>query len=123
MLGRRSGVPHVRHIPRGDEQRLQWGSGFHSADFPTTPGAFDRTFNGSFSVYDGAVVRLDPAGSTLMYSTFLGGTGSDIPYGLALDSGGNASITGTTGSPDFPTTPDALDRTLNGSLDAFLAKL
>lgn len=94
-----------------------------SPEFPTTPGAFDTSKNGARDIF---IVRLNPAGSNLIYATFLGGTGVD--YGdsatdIALDSGGNAYITGYTDSADFPTTPGAFDTTFNGDVDAFAARL
>ena len=57
--------------------------------------------------YDSFVAKINPAGSKLVYSTFLGGTYSDQVFGVALDSAGNAYVAGTTQSPDFPTTAGA----------------
>jgi hypothetical protein len=91
-----------------------------SLDFPTTPGAFDTTFNG---VHDAFVAKLDPSGSALVYSTYLGGSDQDIAWGIAIDSAGNAYVTGETRSPNFPTTPAAFDTELTGLQDAFVAKL
>jgi hypothetical protein len=54
------------------------------------------------------VAKINPAGSKLLYSTFLGGTYSDDGYGVALDSSGNVYVAGLTQSPDFPTTSRAL---------------
>jgi hypothetical protein len=93
--------------------------GTDSTDFPTTPGAFDRTFNGS---EDAFVTKLNGSGSALAYSTFLAGTGSDGGRGIAVRAG-RAYVTGATDSPDYPTTPGAFDRTFNGAEDAFVTKL
>jgi hypothetical protein len=93
----------------------QTGSGF-----PTTPGAFDTTFNGGFQ--DAFVTKLNARGSALVYSTFLGGTSSDDGRGIAVR-GGRAYVTGFTESADFPTTPGAFDTTFNGVRDAFVTKL
>lgn len=94
--------------------------GFTSSnDFPTTPGAFDTTANGDFDV---SVTKLNPSGSSLVYSTYLGGQGSDSGGGLAVDGGGNAYVSGGTGSLNFPTTPGAFDTSPDGN-DAFLTKL
>ena len=87
--------------------------------FPTTPGAFDTTHNGS---QDAFVTKLNPTGSALVYSTFLGGSDLDSAGGIAIDAAGNAYVTGTTSSPDFPTTVGAFDTMLNGR-DAFVTKL
>ena len=94
--------------------------GTNSADFPTTPGAFDRTLDG---VGDGFVTKLNPAGSALVYSTFLGGSSSDGGHAIAVDSAGNAYVMGNTQSTDFPTTAGAFDTTFNGTIDAFVTKL
>src|SRR5262249_22045947 len=72
-----------------------------SPDFPTTPGAFDTIFNGGTN---GFVARLSPTGSSLVYSTFLGGSGTTV-FALALDPAGAATVVGSTGDYTFPTTP------------------
>ena len=90
-----------------------------SADFPTTPGAFDTTANGAFDVF---VTKLNSAGSALIYSTYLGGTGFDSGGGLAIDAAGNAYVSGGAGSVDFPTTAGTFQTTPDGS-DAFVTKL
>ena len=64
--------------------------------------------------------KLNPAGSALVYSTFLGGSGFDSAMGLAVDAGGNAYVAGGTGSADFPTTAGAFDTTSGGG---FITKL
>jgi len=92
-----------------------------SSDFPTTPGAFDTSFNGD---WDAFVVKLNGTGSALTYATFLGGGDMDTGLGIAIDSSGAAYVTGWAGAPDFPTTPGAFDTSYNGgSYDAFVAKL
>jgi hypothetical protein len=90
-----------------------------SSDFPTTSGAFDTSHNG---YRDAFVVKLDPNGNSLSYGTFIGGSDSDYGWGIAVDGGGNAYVTGLTYSSDFPTTPGAFDTSLDGG-DAFLVKL
>jgi len=102
-----------------------------SSDFPATPGAFDTScgtdgdcnYDGSATYGDGFVAKLNPAGSALAYATFLGGSGNDYGYGIAVDADGAAYVTGDTYSADFPATPGAFDATHNGSYDAFVAKL
>ena len=93
-----------------------------SSDFPTTSGAFQTVMNG---YSDAFVAKLSSDGSTLLYSTRLGGSGWDTGYALALDSDGNAYVTGETYSTDFPVTPGAFDTVLQGlgSSVAFVAKL
>jgi hypothetical protein len=89
-------------------------------DYPTTPGAFDTTHNG---LTDAFLTKLDAAGSALVYSTLLGGSGSDEGWGVAVDGDGRAHVTGTAGSgTDFPTTAGAFDTTA-GATDAFVVKV
>jgi len=71
-----------------------------SKDFPLV-GPIKTTL-GSTGVYDVFVSKLNPSGSALVYSTYLGGGSEDDPYGLAIDKTGNAWITGRTNSSDFP---------------------
>jgi len=93
----------------------------HSADFPTTTGAFDTTASGLFDAF---VTKLNPTGSApLVYSTYLGGDDTDQGNGIAVDAMGNVYVTGLTLSADFPTTADAFDTTFNGFFDAFVTKL
>jgi hypothetical protein len=92
-----------------------------SAAFPTTPGAYDTTKNGTGN--DVYVTKLDPAGAALAYSTFLGGTTSDTGNSVAVDGKGRAYVTGFTASADFPATPDAHDSSHNGGNDAFVTRL
>ena len=82
-------------------------------------GAFDTTANGGF---DATVTKLNPAGSALVYSTYLGGQDFDGGSDVAVDGAGNAYVAGGTSSTDFPTTPGAFDTTPDGS-DGFVTKL
>lgn len=97
------------------------GGSTYSSDFPITAGAFDRSFSGGYNT-DAFVVKLNSTGSALSYATFLGGSTSDWCRDLALDEAGSAYVTGDTGSADFPTTPGAYDRYLNGGHDAYVVK-
>jgi uncharacterized repeat protein (TIGR01451 family) len=73
-----------------------------TSDFPTTPYAFQGT-NHSTSGSNAFVAKFSLDGSTLLYSTYLGGSGGETAYGVAVDSAGDAYVTGTTRSTDFPT--------------------
>ncbi|MBI2877536.1 MAG: SBBP repeat-containing protein, partial [Candidatus Tectomicrobia bacterium] len=109
-----------------------------SANFPTfpTPGALDATCGTdgncnpgpSGPQSDAFVTQLNPAGSGLVYSTYLGGSGNeggggDISGGIAVDGSGNAYVTGSTDSPDFPTVNPLQAAFAGGFTDAFVAKL
>src|SRR5205807_5925096 len=91
-----------------------------SSNFPTTAGAFQTTLGGA---NDAFVTKLNAAGSALLYSTYLGGSGEDPGQGITVDASGNAYVTGATTSSNFPTTPGAFQTTLVGEEDAFVSKL
>ena len=94
-----------------------------STNFPTTPGAF-QTSLGTGASYNAFITKLNPAGSSLIYSTYLGGDIEDYGNGIAIDGSGNVYVTGLASSLNFPTTPDAYQKSLGGSgaTNAFIAK-
>ncbi|MFX1535111.1 MAG: SBBP repeat-containing protein, partial [Promethearchaeota archaeon] len=92
----------------------------NSANFPTTSGAYNETHT---KHYDAFVCKLSADGSSLGYSTFLGGNDNDVGKGIALDASNNAYITGHTFSRNFPTTSGAYDETYNNYSDVFVCKL
>ncbi len=96
-----------------------------STDFPTTPGAFDTTHAGNCGegCMDIIAVKVNATGSALTYSTFLGSEGIDVGSAIAVNAAGNAYVTGTTRSHDFPTTPGAFDTSYNGEADPYMTKL
>ncbi|MCW5979419.1 MAG: SBBP repeat-containing protein [Bryobacteraceae bacterium] len=87
-----------------------------SANFPRTAGSFA---GGS----DAFVVKLNASGTAILYSRLLGGSGHDRALAVAVDAAGNAYVTGTTASADFPATAGALRTVAAGDLDAFAARL
>lgn len=91
-----------------------------SSDFPSTEGSYQTSKNGYTDVF---VLKLSSMGDTLIYSTFVGGSLLDHGVGLALDSAGNAIVTGDTSSSDFPVTANSYDTTHNGGRDVFVFKL
>lgn len=102
-----------------------------SPDYPTSSGAFDNTYNCDpryFCRPDVVAAKIAPDGSSFLYSTFLGGTGDDQGFGIAVDDGGNAYVAGYTdgrfsGFPadGFPTTTGAFK--MFGSVEGFVTKL
>jgi hypothetical protein len=90
-----------------------------STDLPTA-NAFQPLYGGGFG--DVFVTKLNTTGSALVYSTYLGGSGDDAGFAIALDTSRNAYVTGFVQSTDFPTA-GAFDTTLGGGSDAFVAKL
>jgi len=98
-----------------------------STNYPTTLGAYRRFHQGGF--YDGFVTRLSADLTTLMASTYVGGSAWDFAYALTLDGDGNAYITGHTASTNYPWIPGCYDITYNSDSaqgvgdDAFVTKL
>jgi hypothetical protein len=93
----------------------------YSTDFPTANAVQSAEADGG--VYgDAFVTKLNPTGSALVYSTYLGGSGSECGNGIAVDSAGNAYVTGSTTSTDFPTM-NPLQSAFGGNQDAFVAKV
>jgi hypothetical protein len=101
-----------------------------AANFPTTPGAFQAAPVGTNG--HAFVTKLNPTGSALVYSTYLGGSGGhcgigcvggDAGAGIAVDGAGNTYVTGSTSSHDFPTTPGAFQTSDRGQENAFVTKL
>jgi hypothetical protein len=114
-----------------------------STDFPVTSGAYQTT-NHSTPMYGNVpgnafVAKLNPGGSALVYATYLGGSVGDDGVGVAIDGAGDAFVTGSTQSTDFPVTPGALQTIFTttqsppysdctfivpgGEMDAFVSKL
>jgi len=91
-----------------------------STNFPTASPLQAAYGGGS---YDAFVVKLNAAGSALVYSTYLGGSGDDRSYGIAVDSGGSAYVTGYTSSTNFPLASAIQAAYGGGTYDAFVAKL
>ena len=90
-----------------------------SPGFPTTVGAYDGSMGG---LEDAFVTKVGLTGTSLAYSTFLGGGGLDRGFGIAVDNANKAYVTGWTGSSDFPKTTGAYDQWLAGVTDAFVTK-
>jgi hypothetical protein len=90
-----------------------------STDFPTTVGAFQESNHGSF---DNFVTKLSPSGSSLVYSTYLGGSGDDSPQGMTVDPSGRVYVTGSTDSTDFPT-HNAIQPTPKSQVNAYVTRL
>jgi len=90
-----------------------------SPNFPTTKGVFQTKYGGNGNAF---VVKLASSGSSLTYSTYFGGSGGDFGLGIAIDSAGDAYITGSTRSTDFPVA-QAFQNAMGGGSDAFVAEL
>ena len=94
------------------------GSGFPG----TASSSIQSTFGGG--IRDAFVTKLNAAGTAIVFSTYLGGSGRDSGIGIAVDAAGNAYVTGDTLSSDFPgTARSSLQNLLRGARDAFVAKI
>lgn len=95
-----------------------------SSDFPISPGAYDDSYSGT-DVYRGDVfiAKLNSDLTSLLSSTYLGGSFGDAASSLCMDARGNLWVAGYTDSSDFPITMNAYDPSFNGLSDIFLSKL
>lgn len=82
-----------------------------SHGYPISVGAYDQTYNGNADI---GIFKFDHTGSQRLYATFLGGSLADMPHSMYVNSFDELVIFGTTGSANFPVTPDAYDTTFNG---------
>ncbi|GAJ08196.1 unnamed protein product, partial [marine sediment metagenome] len=92
----------------------------NSDDFPTTLGAYSTTYSGWMDVF---ISKLSIDGSTLLYSTYLGGNDDDVVFALVLDDDNNAYVTGYTRSDDFPVSIGVYATAISGSEDGFVSKI
>ncbi len=92
-----------------------------SADFPTVS-PIQGTCASCPTDEDGFVTKIDPSGSSIVYSTYLGGTGRDLSWWITEDSAGNVYVTGETASVDFPVL-NALQNSNAGLRDGFVTKI
>lgn len=94
------------------------GSSAFGQGYPTTTGAFDESWNGGVgNLNDGtdiALTKWDTSGAFLIWSTFLGGSGDDLPHSLIVNDADELIMLGTTGSADFPTGPQAFQNLFGG---------
>jgi hypothetical protein len=98
-----------------------------SPNFPTTDAAFQTKLLGNATTSNAFITKLNPGGTALAYSTYLGGSGTngqgDYGNAVALDSSGDAYIAGSAASTNFPVTTGSFQTTMNGSQNAFVTEL
>jgi len=114
---------HHSGITVDDAGYIYITGGTESPDFPITEGAYDTSFNGARSWGgDVFVTKLNPTGTEIVYSTFIGGEFQETvgSGGIKVDSKGNIIIVGVTSSHDFPLTKGVIDN--NDNLHGFLSK-
>ncbi|TAL58733.1 MAG: hypothetical protein EPN85_10915, partial [Bacteroidetes bacterium] len=94
-----------------------------SQNFPSTPGAFQTAWTGANTAF---VTKINPAGTALVYSTFLDGSSGEYAYGIAVNNSGEAFVAGHSASADFPTTAGSFQPVHNGPAnyqDIFVTRL
>lgn len=91
---------------------LYSGGNVFALGYPTTVGAFQVSYGGGN--IDVAITKYDVTGTNLIYSTYLGGNGSEIPHSLVVNNYDELFVFGTTGSANFPVSANAYDQTFNG---------
>jgi len=90
-----------------------YGAGtVYDMGYPTTLGAFQTDFNDG--TIDAAISKFSADGTSLIFSTYLGGTGPDVPHSLIVNSRDELIVMGSTGSQDFPARATSFDNTFNG---------
>jgi PKD repeat protein len=93
------------------------------SSFPTTSGAFDRTFNDSLQffeeVYDIGILKFNPTGSLLLACTYLGGSRAETPHSIHFDNQNNLVVMGSTSSGSFPVSPNAFQKQFRGGPTVF----
>jgi hypothetical protein len=92
----------------------------YSPSFPTTTGAYSTVYDASGDVF---VSKINAAGTALIYSTFIGGSGIDRANTIAVDNAGCAYVAGYTNSTNFPTTAGVIQPSNGGDFDGFVLKL
>jgi hypothetical protein len=132
-IGDKSGAGYTVALALDGSGNAYIAGATSSANFPVTPGAYQQTNNAAANKFNNAfVTKLNPSGSALVFSTFLGGNGGgccagDLASGVALDSSGAVYVTGSTQSTDFPVTTGAFQATNHNtnasSSNAFVTKL
>ncbi|GAC1430871.1 MAG: hypothetical protein NVS1B11_05630 [Terriglobales bacterium] len=113
------GIPGCPAITVDSASRAYIAGSTTSTTFPNTTAS--PVLKGSANVF---LAQLDSSGSTLLFSAYLGGSGKDVPAGIAVDSGFNIYVAGTTTSADFPTSPGAYQATaVNAGSHVFVTRL
>lgn len=109
-------IPSLQRLPDGSLLSVVQTE---ELTFRMTPGAYDSTYNG---LTDAVVLKLDPTLHRLLFATYLGGSGSELPSVVGIEAGGEILIGGSTNSPDFPVR-NPYQQQLRGGVDLFVARL
>lgn len=102
-----------------DDGNLYGASWPGTADWPATIGAFQLTIGGSF---DAGINKYNAAGTSLVFSTYYGGNGTETPHAMRVNDQGELILMGSTGSDNLPVTPGCYDDSLGGNKDYFVVR-
>lgn len=116
-----SGQDQVLGISVGQDGSAYVTGSTSSMDYPVSAAGLQKVLGRSDSTV--FVTKLNPTGTAIEYSTYLGGSSSNLGGAIAVAGNGEAYVTGSTYSSDFPVTPTALQRHNSGGMDAFIATL
>jgi uncharacterized protein (TIGR03437 family) len=116
-------MPNGPNVPAGVMMSMAVDSAGNAYFTATGTTGFPVTAN-AIETKGGIVAgKLDPTGKNLVYATYLGGSGNDTPGGIAIDAAGDAYLTGSTSSADFPVTNGVFQSKLTSGGNAFVAKM
>lgn len=93
--------------------------------YPTTPGAFQVVYHGGTNPSmpsDISITKFNASGSAPIYSTYLGGSGDEMPHSLVVDNNNNLIVAGKSQSSDYPVSGGAFDGLANGGFDIVVSK-
>jgi uncharacterized repeat protein (TIGR01451 family) len=114
-----TGVERLTHIAADSGLNMYVAGSTTSGDFPGVSGTFQTSNHGADDIF---IAKIDATGSTLVYATYLGGSQTELLAGVAVDSGFNVYVAGTTFSNDFPTSTNGFQTSASG-IHGFLSKL
>ncbi len=110
-------------VDSADEAMVTGDVPYYATNFVTTPGSFRPTNTGGPGTLDAFITKFNNSGSSLVYSTLLGGSDEDIGIAIATDGSGDAYVTGNTFSPDFPLQNPVLPFNSPGLTETFISEI
>jgi hypothetical protein len=113
-------IDELKYIVMDEEGYLYLAGYTYSTNFYTSPDAFDTTHNGAIDIF---VMKISPDGKEILNSTLIGGSQGETLFAIILGDNNDIFLSGSTTSPDFPTTFDAIQPLYGGVVDTFIVRL